>query len=139
MDEVVQYDSPDQFREVNEAWIRLATRFGLFGKEREFLHCVRADDASEAVWARVKLGDDWHIAGRVPNTIRGPWTGGLLTMSLSGSVVVLGTTYEEYMSVLALPHPHRVPVISRYARYYMEKGKLSATECANLAAWLNQD
>lgn len=139
VDEVVHYDGPAQFREVNDAWMRLATRFGLFGKDREFLLCVRADDASDSVWARVRLGDDWNIAGRVPNAIRGPWTGGLLTMSLSGSVVILGTTYEEYMSVLALPAPHRAPVVRRYARYVIEQGDLSEPERENLAAWLDRD
>ncbi|MFI0824398.1 hypothetical protein ACH4Q7_08075 [Streptomyces roseolus] len=139
VDEVIHYDSPTQFRDVNDAWMRLATRFGLLGTERQFLLCVRADDASDAVWARVRLGDDWNIAGRVPNAIRGPWTGGLLTMSLSGSVVVLGTTYQEYMSVLALPDPHRVPVLRRYAQYMIEQGDLSEPERENVAAWLDQD
>ncbi|MGW5851046.1 hypothetical protein ACWFQ8_24390 [Streptomyces sp. NPDC055254] len=142
MDEIIQYGSPDPLRDVNNAWIRLASQFGLFGKEREFLLGVRADEESDSVWARVRLGEEWNVAGHSPSTITGPcrpWTGGLLTMSLSGSVVIIGTTYEQCMAVLALPDPHRVPVIRRYAQYVMAKGKLSEWEDENLRAWLDQD
>ncbi|MEU8463956.1 hypothetical protein [Streptomyces sp. NPDC029003] len=142
VDEVIQYENADSLRDVNRAWMRLASRFELFGKEREFLLCVRADDESDPIWARVRLGENWNIAGRSPSTIPGParpWTSGLLTMSLSGSVVIIGTTYEQYMSVLALPHPHRAPDIRRYAHYVLEKGTLSEQECENVKAWLDQD
>lgn len=112
------------------------------GQDREFLLAVREDDESESLWARVRLGEKWSVAGRSPSGIVGParpWTGGLLTMSLSGDVVVVGTTYEEYMSVLAVPRPYRVEVMRRYAGYLLAEGRVTGMEALNLRAWLDRE
>jgi hypothetical protein len=44
VDEVIDLKRPDALRDVNAAWYRLATRFGLFGERGEFLLFVNLSD-----------------------------------------------------------------------------------------------
>src|SRR5262249_38270729 len=69
-DEVVDLDDPDLPAKVNAGWWRMATEYGLLDDEREFLLNINyqdyldpADQEPELAWARVRLAEDWDLAG----------------------------------------------------------------------------
>ncbi|MFI8389186.1 hypothetical protein [Streptomyces sp. NPDC085540] len=141
MDVIVNYDSPSPLREVDEAWFTLASRFGLFAEDGTFLLLVNLLDDVDDIdlrWARVRLNQEWTVAGDNPATINGPGKRGLCTMSAVGDVVIVGTTYEEYMSVLAVPDPHRASAIKHHAEGLLRSGNLSAGEAENVKRWLER-
>ncbi len=142
VDEVIDFDSLDPLREVNEAWFSLASRFRLFGDGGGFLLLVNLHDDPGDIdlhWASVRLQEDWNVAGSRPSTINGPSRDGLLTMSPSGDVIIVGSTYQEYMAVLAVPNPHRASAIRHYAQGMLRGGVLLADEAENVTRWLARD
>ncbi|RMI37005.1 hypothetical protein EBO15_37070 [Actinomadura harenae] len=60
---------------VNRAWFRLATEYGLFNEDREFLIGV---DYAQSVhepdwgWLQVQLLDEWDIVGSEVGLLGGP-------------------------------------------------------------------
>ncbi|MFI5982409.1 hypothetical protein ACIBEA_16185 [Streptomyces sp. NPDC051555] len=142
VDEVVEFDSPDPLQAVDEAWWRLACQFDLFGAEGEFLLLVNLHDDpydSDSYWARVRLQEKWTVAGSNSSTINGPSLDGLITMSPTGTVIIEGSTYQDYMSVLAVPSPHRASAIRKFTEFMLREHKLSADEAESVARWLAQD
>lgn len=66
--EVVDIDDPDFVAKLNAGWLRMATEFGLLGGRREFLVNVDYSESEDAedparAWVRVRLTDNWDIAG----------------------------------------------------------------------------
>ncbi|MDX2818844.1 hypothetical protein PV410_41015 [Streptomyces sp. PA03-5A] len=141
VDEVIDLKRRDGLRDVNAAWYRLATRFGLFGERGEFLTFVNLgeDDEIDFRWLQVKLQECWNMAGSTEGTINGPSLDGLLTMSPHGDVIIEGTTYQGGVAaVLAVPNPHRALPIRRLAESIMRSGKLPPGEAASIGAWLDR-
>ncbi|WP_328390739.1 hypothetical protein [Nocardia sp. NBC_00416] len=66
-DEVVDVDHPDLVAKINAGWLRMAVEFGLFDERREFLISVDYSEdpvsAPEREWVRVRLLEEWDIAG----------------------------------------------------------------------------
>lgn len=68
-DEVIDVDDPDFAVKLNAGWLRMATEFGLLDAQREFLLSVDYNEdlprgePAEPAWVRVRLLDDWDIAG----------------------------------------------------------------------------
>lgn len=142
VDIVVEFDSPDPLQEVDDAWSELASRFGLFGESGEFLLLVNLHDDpydSDLYWARVRLQENWTLAGSNSATVNGPARDGLATMSPSGDVIIVGTTNQEDMSVLAVPRPHRASAIRKFAQSMLRDGELTADEAENVKRWLARD
>jgi hypothetical protein len=81
-------DRPDLVAELNAQWHRLATGAGILGGAGVFL----VDFSGSGGWVRVRLTDDWDLAG-----VLGPRPGQpeFLTLSLDGDAMV-GATTEEY-------------------------------------------
>jgi hypothetical protein len=76
-DEVADLDAPDFADTVNSGWHRMATEYGLFDDQREFLLAVgRArlgedpDDEPYEVWFRVQLLDEWDMVGSEVGLLR---------------------------------------------------------------------
>jgi hypothetical protein len=65
-EEVADVEAPDMAAIINASWLRLATQYGLFTDEREFL---LAADYSETTyepdwaWVRAQLLEPWDLAG----------------------------------------------------------------------------
>lgn len=78
-DEVIDVNDPDLPAKVNAGWWRMATEYGLFDEQREFLLSLGLEDpdADEfvTVWARVRLLDRWDLASSDAQLLRGPFTG----------------------------------------------------------------
>ncbi|MFF0711401.1 hypothetical protein ACWEVM_07100 [Streptomyces bauhiniae] len=86
----VSDDRPDLVAELNRQWYRLAVERGVIGADGEFL--IHVANHGCACWTRVRLGDQWDLAG-----LLGPRPGQpeFVTMSPDGESV-LGVTCEEY-------------------------------------------
>ncbi|MFI8347315.1 PE-PGRS family protein [Streptomyces sp. NPDC085596] len=83
-------DHPDLVAELNRQWYRLAVERGVVNGDGEFL--INVADQGCTCWTRVRLGEQWDLAG-----LPGPRAGQpeFVTMSLDGESV-LGATCEEY-------------------------------------------
>ncbi|MFK4108416.1 PE-PGRS family protein [Streptomyces sp. NPDC002176] len=83
-------DRPDLVAELNRQWHRLAVEHGVFDAGGEFL--ITVADQGRTGWTRVRLGEQWDLAGHL-----GPKAGQpeFVTMSPDGESV-LGVTCEEY-------------------------------------------
>lgn len=95
-EEMVDIDDPDMPAKVNAGWWRMAVEYGLFDTRREFLLDVdyRQPDEYEvqSAWVRVRLADDWDLAGSGSIALRSAM-GGLFT-----------TRFVPEFSMLSLDH-----------------------------------
>jgi hypothetical protein len=78
-DEVAHVDAPDMPAKVNAGWWRMAHEFRLFDEKREFFLSVDYSGAealeSEYCWVRVRLADEWDLAGSGSRTLRSHFAG----------------------------------------------------------------
>ena len=78
-EEVVHVEDPQMPAKVNAGWWRMATQYGLLDHRREFLLSVNYQDADEVepeyAWIRVRLGDDWDLAGSGSTALRSGFAG----------------------------------------------------------------
>jgi hypothetical protein len=141
-DETVRRDDPRLIEKANDGWFRLALDYGFLGDDREFLLGVnRADDNSEPIlrWARVRLLQEWDIMGSGAATgVLGSAAGfpEFAMLSLDGNVILRGTTWQESVGSLVVPHPHRVKIIRDYVVRRSANPRTSAAERAEGEAWL---
>ncbi|MEO3788547.1 hypothetical protein ABGB12_34920 [Actinocorallia sp. B10E7] len=84
-DEIADVEDPDMPDKVNASWFRMATEYGLFNEEREFLLAVdyaRDDEADggedHRAWALVRLLDDWDWVASEIDQLRS-WIAGTFT------------------------------------------------------------
>ena len=93
---------------------------GLLDQDRVFLVSVGpVDQEIPAVphWARVRLETDWNIAGGATDygVLGGPpGRPGFVMMSLDESVLIGGTTWQDSISMIALPGPAAAGAIQKY-------------------------
>ncbi|MFF4315015.1 hypothetical protein [Streptomyces sp. NPDC001507] len=126
----------------NDGWFRLALDHGFLGDDREFLLGVNhADDDSVPVlrWARVRLVEEWDIMGAgVATGMLGSAAGfpEFAMLSLDGSVILRGTTWQEFIGSLVVPDPHRVQIIRDYVARRSASPRTPAAERAEGEAWL---
>ncbi|MEU6087309.1 PE-PGRS family protein [Streptomyces sp. NPDC047085] len=90
----VRSDRPDPVAELNRQWHRLASEAGILGGDDVFLVSVAGNWKREAAgfWARVRLTDDWDLAGVLGER---PGQPEFVTLSADGQAMVAATT-EEY-------------------------------------------
>ncbi|WP_157852471.1 hypothetical protein [Kitasatospora sp. NRRL B-11411] len=139
IDEVVDLAQPDGLERFDEAWLRLATRMGLFAEDGAFLLAVTLDPDNEySRWTPVRLAERWNISGRNPGTISGPiGSGGLLTASMDGEVIISGTTWQDgTASAVGVPHPYRAEPIRRYVQMMLDEGEVPAGTEEGVRNWL---
>ncbi|MFE7244493.1 hypothetical protein [Streptomyces sp. NPDC057580] len=138
-DAYVEYDDPNLIERANRGWYELATSFGLFAADREFLLALPAHryNAQAAyrhrrhVWRRVRLLDKWDVMGAACS-IRlgtsaygyaehllggGPGRPEFVMLSLDSTLAMSGTTWQAGISSLAVPNPARAQVIRRMLDY----------------------
>ncbi|MFE3454947.1 hypothetical protein ACFXJ8_39095 [Nonomuraea sp. NPDC059194] len=105
-DEIPDVNDPDMPVKVNASWLRMASEFGLFNKDREFLLLVNyADEEDEwedhSGWVQVRLLDEWDLAASGVEQLRS-WIAGTFTprfvpefrmVSLDGQTVIETTVW----------------------------------------------
>ncbi|MFG2208506.1 PE-PGRS family protein [Streptomyces sp. NPDC048638] len=94
----VRSDRPDLVDEVNAQWHRLAVEGGVINDDGEFLIDIDIDIAGSRPgcgpgrWTRVRLNDEWDLAGVLGER---PGRPEFVTLSVDGNSL-LGATTEEY-------------------------------------------
>ncbi|MER6827405.1 hypothetical protein ABT352_15585 [Streptosporangium sp. NPDC000563] len=85
-DEIVDVDAPDMPDKVNASWFRMATEYGLFNEEREFLLAADYTEYGEAydgedhiAWVQVRLLDGWDFVASEVDQLRSSMAGLLTT------------------------------------------------------------
>jgi hypothetical protein len=153
-DAYVGFDEPDLIGQANRGWYELATSFGLFDADREFLLALpahrynpRVDLRQPYVWRRVRLLDDWDVMGAACGIRRGRSVLGFddcllgsragrpefSMLSLDSTVSVVGTTWQDGISSLAVPHPGDTEPVRKLIDYEtsqaedMQEQRLDAT------------
>ncbi|MFI1445043.1 hypothetical protein [Streptomyces fructofermentans] len=145
-DRTTALDDPARVPKANAAWFELATEFGLFSVDRQFLLSISVprpdavDDTDvEGVWGLVELMDDWDImgAGCAAGITGSPYGCPAFVMSaLDGSVFVQGTVWQDSIGTAVLLNPHRVQSLRDIARLNVGKPYRSAAEDEDTLAWL---
>ncbi|MFK0258102.1 hypothetical protein [Streptomyces sp. NPDC090445] len=145
-DRTTALDDPARVTKANADWFELATAFGLFSVDRQFLLSISVpnpdavDDTDvEGVWGLVELMDDWDImgAGCAAGITGSPYGCPAFVMStLDGSAFVQGTVWQDSIGTAALRNPHRVQSLRDVARLNLGKPYRSAAENEDTLAWL---
>ncbi len=102
-DEIIGVDDPNMPAKINAGWWRMACEFGLLDEHREFLLCVDYRDPQaidpEIAWVKVRLGEDWDLAGSGAANLRSYFAGMFtkrfvpeFTMASNDHRMVLNTT-----------------------------------------------
>ncbi|MEV6967900.1 hypothetical protein AB0M47_22600 [Hamadaea sp. NPDC051192] len=78
-EEIVDVSDPEMATKVNAGWWRMATEYGVIDDHREFLLSVdyRAPGEidPEYAWIRVRLSDEWDLAGSGSTALRSGFAG----------------------------------------------------------------
>lgn len=137
---------PARVPRANAGWFELATEFGLFSADRQFLlsisvpHPDAVDDTDvEAVWGLVELLDDWDIMGAgCAVGVTGSQYGcpAFVMSALDGSVFVQGTVWQDSIGTAVLPNPDRVQSLRDIACLSVGKPYRTAAEDEDTLAWL---
>lgn len=93
----VRSDRPDLVRELNAQWHRLASETGVLGADGVFLFDFPG--SGTASWTRVRLTDDWDLAGVLGER---PGQPEFVTVSLDGDALVGATTGESGVRLVAV-------------------------------------
>ncbi|WP_157815664.1 hypothetical protein [Kitasatospora sp. CB02891] len=142
-DEEFEFQDPDLVRNANEAWFAIAQRHRLLDQRREFLlslAVLESDRFPVSRWALVKLKDEWDIigAGTANGLLGGPYgRPGFVMVSKTGYTVVAGTTWQDGISIISLPNPHRASAIRKFMTRTPE-GSVTDEEYENIQNWLSR-
>lgn len=78
-DEVVDVRDPDMAAKVNAGWWRMATEYDVIDDRRELLlsvnYTVPGEIDPEYAWIRVRLSDEWDLAGSGSAALRSGFAG----------------------------------------------------------------
>lgn len=157
-DMYVDFDAPSLIERANQGWYELATSFRLFGADREFLlalpahlHSARAASRHrKSVWRRVRLLDDWDVMGAgcavsrgmnehgYPEHLLGSGAGRpeFAMLSLDSTVAVIGTTWQNGISSLAVPNPSDTEPVRNTIGWAATSEWDSRSDRAEALAWL---
>lgn len=132
-DAYVGFDEPDFIVRANQAWFALATSSGLFDADRELLL------AMPSRWHRVRLLDGWDVMGAACSVQHMGSRAGrpeFAMLSLDGTVAVLGTTWQDGISSLAVPHPADTEPVRRFIEYVASTAEGPRDWRPEAQAWL---
>ncbi len=119
--EFVDVDDPDLSARVNAGWWRMATEFGLLDEQREFLLAVNDGGPGgvhrthpAAAWVRVRLLDEWDIAGSGVFANSESWfarlVGEFTAVSLDGRMLMNTTVWGNGKVSTIVIRPDRLPI-----------------------------
>jgi hypothetical protein len=100
-DEVVDVDDPEMPAKINAGWWRMATEYSVVDHRREFLLSVNYTDPDEVepeyAWVRVRLSDQWDLAGSGSTALRSSF-GGLFTDRFVPEFSMLSLDYKAMLN-----------------------------------------
>ncbi|MEV7012142.1 hypothetical protein [Streptosporangium sp. NPDC051022] len=122
-DEIADVDDPDMPDKVNASWFRMATEYGLFNEDREFLLAANYTEYDETydgedhiAWVQVRLLDGWDFVASEVDRLRSSMAGLLTTRfvpeftvaSLDGRTMMNTTVWGDgTVSTIAICPSHK--------------------------------
>ncbi|MGW1765547.1 hypothetical protein ACWCQL_15925 [Streptomyces sp. NPDC002073] len=158
-DAYFDFGEPHLIERANRGWYELATSFGLFGSDREFLLALpayrfnpRVDMDQPYVWRRVRLLDGWDVMGAACGIRRGRDVLGFDTcllgsragrpefsmLSLDSTVSLCGTTWQGGISSFAVPDPGAQEPVRRLLDSAVTDAGWSHDQRTAAIAWLQR-
>ncbi|KPI12394.1 hypothetical protein OV450_3012 [Actinobacteria bacterium OV450] len=137
---LVDVGDPLLLEKANAEWYRLSVGAGLFTKaDRRFLVALTPEEDGPAQWICVELQDSWDIMGRGASGLLGSGycRPEFRMLSLDGSVLSCGTTWESAISAFVVKAPHRSQVLRKFAEWVATGEIGHPTESAAARRWLD--
>ncbi|MFI1192971.1 hypothetical protein ACH4T9_06870 [Micromonospora sp. NPDC020750] len=146
-DRIVALADPDQVSKANADWYSLSEESGLFA-DRRFLVSLEVplmapeggdEEVGELVWGLVELAEEWDVMGvGAASGVLGWGFGcpGFAMSSVSGSVFVQGTVWQDSIGIAVLPSPFQIPSLREVVRRNVGKSYRTTAENEDAMAWL---
>ncbi|MCY0944082.1 hypothetical protein [Streptomyces antarcticus] len=137
---LVDIEDPLLLEKTNADWYRLSLEAGLFGEaDRRFLVAITLEEGGPSQWICVELQDSWDIMGRGASSLLGSGhcRPEFRMLSLDGSVLSCGTTWESEVSAFVLTSPNRSQVLRKFAEWVATGEIGHPTESAAARRWLD--
>lgn len=137
---LVDMGDPMLLEKTNADWYRLSVEAGLFTEaDRRFLVALTLEEDGPSQWICVELEDSWDIMGKGAS---GPLGSGYCRpefrmLSLDGSVLCCGTTWESAISVFVLNGLNTSQVLRRFAEWVATGEIGHPVESAAARRWLD--
>ncbi|MFJ3302145.1 hypothetical protein ACIPSA_03315 [Streptomyces sp. NPDC086549] len=136
---LVDIEDPLLLEKANADWYRLSVDAGLFAEtDRRFLVALTPEEDGPAQWICVELQDSWDIIGRGASSLLGSGycRPEFRMLSLDGSVLSCGTTWESAISVFVLKDPLHSQVLRKFAEWVATGEIGHPVESAAARRWL---
>lgn len=140
IESLVDIEDPLLLEKANADWYRLSVEAGLFTEaDRRFLVALSPEEDGPSQWICVELQDSWDIMGRGASGLLGSGHGRpeFRMLSLDGSTLSCGTTWESAISTFVLKSPHRSEVLRRFAEWVATGEIGHPAESAAARRWLD--
>ncbi|MFS4098027.1 hypothetical protein [Streptomyces sp. AF1A] len=139
----IENDAPDFRERMNHEWYMLSAHQGLFAREHpQFLIAVRDvedDHPNTSWWARVALEAEWDFAGAGAEArVTGCGWGHpeFVMLSIDGNVIVRGSQGQDWMDIVCLREPHRIPSLRKLGAKFAESNTITDQTRNALIRWL---
>ncbi|MGF1430953.1 hypothetical protein [Kitasatospora sp. LaBMicrA B282] len=138
---LVNIDDPLLLEKANADWYRLSIEAGLFSEaDRRFLVALTPEEDGPSQWICVELQETWDIMGKGAS---GPLGSGYCRpefrmLSLDGSVLACGTTWESAISTFVLKSPLESQVLRKFAEWVATGEIGHPAESAAARRWLDR-
>lgn len=137
---LVDIEDPLLLEKANADWYRLSFEAGLFTEaDRRFLVALAPEEDGPSQWICVELQDSWDIMGAGASGVLGSGRchPEFRMLSLDGSALSCGTTWESAISVFVVKSPHRSQVLRRFAEWVATGEIGHPEESAAARHWLD--
>ncbi|MFJ9564972.1 hypothetical protein ACIRQQ_33680 [Streptomyces fuscichromogenes] len=117
---LLDIEDPLLLEKANAAWYRLSTEAGLFAEvDRRFLVGLTFDEDGPSQWICVELQESWDIMGVGASRVLGSGycRPEFRMLSLDGSVLSCGTTWESAISTFTVREPGNSQVFRKFAEW----------------------
>ncbi|MFD5975690.1 hypothetical protein [Streptomyces bacillaris] len=137
---MVEIEDPLLLEKANAEWHRLSLEAGLFTEsDRRFLVAISPEEEGPSQWICVELQDSWDIMGEGASGLLGSGycRPEFRMLSLDGTVLSCGTTWESAISTFVLKSPNRSQVLRKFAEWVATGEIGHPTESAAARSWLD--
>ncbi|WP_285779908.1 hypothetical protein [Microtetraspora sp. NBRC 13810] len=137
---LVDIEDPLLLEKAKPDWYRLSVEAGLFSEvDRRFLVAYTLVEDGPSQWICVALQDSWDIMGRGASGLLGSeyCRPEFRMLSLDGSVLVCGTTWESAISTFVLRDPRYSQVLRNFAEWVATGEIGHPVESAAARCWLD--
>ncbi|WP_328913064.1 MULTISPECIES: hypothetical protein [unclassified Streptomyces] len=136
----VDNEDPLLHEKANADWYRLSVEAGLFAEaDPRFLVALTPEEDGPSQWIRVELQDSWDIMGTGASGLLGSGycRPEFRMLSLDGSVLTCGTTWESAISTFVLKEPGNSQVLHKFAEWVATGEIGHPAESAAARRWLD--